>query len=48
VRKRKTHLNDGRILLATFYELFVGELCVLVSIHVSEYLVHTLLDVVNE
>jgi hypothetical protein len=38
----RAHLDDGGILLATFYELVVGELGVVVSVHVGEDLVYSL------
>ena len=38
----RTYLNYGWILLTAFYEFIIRELCVLVSVHIPKYLVHTL------
>lgn len=37
-----TCLDYGRVLLTALYELIISELCVLVSVHISKNLVHTL------
>lgn len=39
----QTHLDDGWILFAPFDKLFKGELGVLVSVHILENFVHTLM-----
>ena len=37
-----TDLHNRGILFAALYELVVCELCIFVSVHISEYLVHSL------
>ena len=40
-----THLNNGRVLLATLLELLVVQLGILVQVHPPEQLVNSLRDI---
>jgi len=43
-----TNLNDGRVLLTAFDKFVVRQLCILVSIHISKDLIHSLRDLGGE
>lgn len=38
----RTNLDDGRVLLTAFDEFIVRQLCILVSVHISEDLIYSL------